>query len=66
MKNGVMASINQVIDFDTAAIVATDMGFEAVEARAAEQAEVAVDARRRRRPIDRGGRVEAACRGRRS
>ncbi len=43
MKNGVMAAINQVIDFDTAAIVATDMGFEAVEAHAAEQAEVAVD-----------------------
>jgi len=43
MKNGVMASINQVIDFETAAIVATDMGFDAVEARAAEQAEVPVD-----------------------
>ena len=43
MKNGVMASINQVIDFDTAAIVATDMGFEAVEAHHAEQAEVTVD-----------------------
>src|SRR3990172_4527823 len=43
MKNGVMASINQVIDFDTAAIVATDRGFEAVEAHPAEQAEVAVD-----------------------
>jgi translation initiation factor IF-2 len=43
MKNGVMASINQVIDFDTAAIVATDMGFEAVEARAAEHAEVEVE-----------------------
>jgi translation initiation factor IF-2 len=42
MKNGVMASINQVIDFDTAAIVATDMGFEAVEAKHAEQAEVPV------------------------
>ena len=27
MKNGVMATINQVVDFDTAAIVATDMGF---------------------------------------
>jgi translation initiation factor IF-2 len=37
MKNGVMASINQVIDFDTAAIVATDMGFEPQEARASEQ-----------------------------
>jgi len=43
MKNGVMASINQVIDFDTAAIVATDMGFEAVEAQAPEQAAVVVD-----------------------
>jgi len=42
MKNGVMASINQVIDFETAAIVASDMGFEAIEARAQEQAEVAV------------------------
>ena len=27
MKNGVMATINQVVDFDTAAIVASDMGF---------------------------------------
>ena len=40
MKNGVMASINQVIDFDTAAIVASDMGFEAVETRAAEPTDV--------------------------
>jgi translation initiation factor IF-2 len=32
MKNGVMATINQVIDFDTAAIVATDFGFEPREA----------------------------------
>ncbi|RLD04616.1 MAG: translation initiation factor IF-2, partial [Chloroflexi bacterium] len=30
MTNGVMASINQQIDFDTAAIVAADMDFEAV------------------------------------
>ncbi len=30
MSNGVMASINQQIDFDSAAIVAADMGFEAV------------------------------------
>lgn len=28
MRNGVMASINQVIDYDTAAIVAVDLGFE--------------------------------------
>ncbi len=30
MSNGVMASINQMIDFDTAAIVAAEFGFEAV------------------------------------
>jgi translation initiation factor IF-2 len=29
MNNGVMASINQAIDFDTAAILADEMGFEA-------------------------------------
>ncbi|MGQ9502180.1 MAG: translation initiation factor IF-2 [Anaerolineae bacterium] len=28
MSNGIMATINQQIDFDTAAIVASDMGFE--------------------------------------
>jgi translation initiation factor IF-2 len=30
MSNGVMASINQTIDFDTAAIVAAEFGYEAV------------------------------------
>jgi len=30
MSNGVMANINQQIDFDTAAIVAADMGYDAV------------------------------------
>ena len=29
MTNGVMANINQRIDFDTAAIVAAEMGYEA-------------------------------------
>jgi translation initiation factor IF-2 len=38
MKNGVMATINQVIDFDTAAVVATDFGFIAEEERAAVEA----------------------------
>jgi translation initiation factor IF-2 len=38
MKNGVMATINQVIDFDTAAVVATDFGFIAEEERAAAEA----------------------------
>lgn len=31
MKNGIMATINQQLDFDTAAIVATDLGIEVVE-----------------------------------
>ncbi|MHC1740721.1 MAG: translation initiation factor IF-2 [Anaerolineaceae bacterium] len=31
MSNGVMANINQVIDFDTAAVVASELGFEAVQ-----------------------------------
>jgi translation initiation factor IF-2 len=30
MNNGIMANINQMIDFDTAAIVGTEMGFEIV------------------------------------
>ncbi len=30
MSNGVMASINQIIDFDAAAIVASDLGYEAI------------------------------------
>ena len=38
MKNGVMASINQSIDFDTAAIVAHDLGFEPEEAAEVEKA----------------------------
>jgi translation initiation factor IF-2 len=32
MKNGVMAALSQVVDFDTAAIVASDFGFEPFEA----------------------------------
>lgn len=31
MSNGVMASINQTVDFDTAAVVATELGFEATQ-----------------------------------
>ena len=31
MRNGIMASINQVVDYETAAIVAVDLGFEAKE-----------------------------------
>ena len=38
MKNGVMATINEQIDFDTAAIIGSDLGF-VVEAEAAPEAE---------------------------
>lgn len=39
LKNGIMANINEEIDFDTAAIVAQDLGFEVEE----EKAETAAD-----------------------
>ena len=42
MKNGVMASINQNIDFETAAIVAHDLNFEPQEESAEETEEGAV------------------------
>ncbi|OGO51619.1 MAG: translation initiation factor IF-2 [Chloroflexi bacterium RBG_16_68_14] len=47
MKNGVMASINQSIDFETAAIVAHDLGFEPEEAGADVVEEVAETAQAR-------------------
>jgi len=40
MSNGVMANINQQIDFDTAAIVASELGFEAIQEAAKEDAVV--------------------------
>lgn len=45
MANGVMASINQTVDFDTAAVVASELGFEPeleqiVEEKAEEKGEV--------------------------
>lgn len=42
MSNGIMANINQEIDFDTAAIVAGEMGYE-VQAEVQEPAEEPVD-----------------------
>ncbi len=38
MSNGVMASINQTIDFDTAAVVATELGFEPPQMEQEEEA----------------------------
>ncbi|MSQ61336.1 MAG: translation initiation factor IF-2 [Dehalococcoidia bacterium] len=52
MKNGVMASINQVIDFDTAAIVATDLGFEVEEEAQTAAEEAAPEATTSRRIVD--------------
>ncbi len=43
MKNGVMASINQVVDYDTAAIIAIAFGFEPHETAEIDTAEVPVD-----------------------
>src|SRR3989304_9914277 len=43
MNNGIMANINQQLDYDTAAIVLTELGFEPREQRPAE-AETAADA----------------------
>ncbi len=43
MANGVLANINQPIDFDTAAVVASEMGFEVLEEKP-KQAEEAVAA----------------------
>jgi len=52
MKNGVMASINQVIDYDTAAIVATDFGFDPREQQLAERAEVPIERVARAAPAE--------------
>ncbi|HEY7268411.1 MAG TPA: translation initiation factor IF-2 [Dehalococcoidia bacterium] len=54
MKNGLMASINQVIDFDTAAIVASDFGFEAreISLEAPSEAPDAVQAPQAREPVE--------------
>ncbi|MCS7010148.1 MAG: translation initiation factor IF-2 [Anaerolineales bacterium] len=39
MENGMMVTINQSIDFDTAAIVASEMGYEAIPEKVAEEEE---------------------------
>jgi len=38
IRNGIFATINQTIDFDTASLVAAELGFEAVEGGGAERA----------------------------
>ena len=46
MSNGIMANINQQIDFDTASIVAAEMGYEVVAPAADEEEELAETAER--------------------
>ncbi len=50
MTNGVMASLNQTVDFETAALAADHFGFEAESEEAAGGAEQA-DGQRRRNPL---------------
>jgi translation initiation factor IF-2 len=40
MSNGVMANINQTVDYDTAAIVAAELGFEAVPEKSLDDSKV--------------------------
>jgi translation initiation factor IF-2 len=65
IANGIMASINQQIDFDTAAIVAEDMGFEPQSATAVaveEEKQKAVEAQTWRRKYDDEKRENLAAR----
>jgi translation initiation factor IF-2 len=52
MKNGVMATINQIIDYDTAAIVAEDLGFETAEAAPPEPQQQVAEGPRNVRVVD--------------
>src|SRR5512133_1672020 len=40
MSNGVMANINQTVDYDTAAIVAAELGFEAIPEKSLDESKV--------------------------
>jgi translation initiation factor IF-2 len=52
MTNGVMASMNQSIDYETAAIVAVDLGFDPLEAHNAEEPETPAESVEERDIID--------------
>ncbi|HWQ59642.1 MAG TPA: translation initiation factor IF-2 [Candidatus Fimivivens sp.] len=43
MKNGILATINEEVDFETASIIASDLGFEAALAEEAGQADKPLD-----------------------
>lgn len=53
MRHGVMANINQVVDFETAATVATSFGFQVVEKKKA-RSRVAVKASKREKELLKG------------
>lgn len=55
MTNGVMATLNQSVDFDTAALAADNFGFEAESEQAAAAAPAAGPARRRHPLLDLSG-----------
>lgn len=57
MRSGVMANINQVIDFDTAAGVATAFGFQVIEKKKP-KSRVAVKASKRERDLRKGDEAE--------
>jgi len=46
MNNGIMANINQGLDYETAAVVASDLGFEVVESAPVSEAESSEPSRR--------------------
>ena len=79
IRNGIFATVNQSIDFDTASLVAGELGFETVERGVAERAAAeaaagqeivapgsAEDGDGKRVAVDRRGPVEARRRARRS
>ncbi|MEA2640129.1 MAG: translation initiation factor [Chloroflexota bacterium] len=47
LQNGIIANINHTIDFDTAAIVASDLGIEVIELSAEDQAAAAAEVEER-------------------
>ena len=71
IKSGIFASINQLIDRDTASLVATELGYEVAETIApsvgGEPSAEAPDRRGHQGGPLRGGRsLDCSCRGRRS
>ena len=58
IRNGIFATVNQSIDFDTASLVAGELGFETTERGAAERAAAAEAAERELVAPGTGGETE--------